>query len=501
VRLRRAALIRNAIAAALGLGASLGNDCHHSRSPECDACDAVKFLESVTPKPDFPWAIPQDVADECAGRGPLHTDLHKAWEARICPELTALSAVDQWPSFTERFDDEIRGGDLCPHEYTASAGCSCVRSTPDFHPQLDDDGGASSYPGIIGRYDGKPVHESPVETTSGTDATSSDTTSADPTGTGAEAGDPSDTDSSGGEVSSLTTSSDSGDDSTDTGTDPRCPEPSTDLGYWGRAVGLLLPSDYRAGFRPEALKTGPFVGEACGEKVFATDGCTVSLIGPRHVLTSRHCLNGVELSDCAAGAVPFENYVVLFGYDSTPLNAREIAVGGVVACGGNSNRHAPGDEWAVLELVEPMTDRCPLALPPPDRVARLCEPVYALGYPLGHQLFLVGSEREQIPAAWVTTSGPDVRELESGAVAFYTTIDTMDSMSGAPIFAMDGQLIGMNVSGSYLNTLIDANEDTGADACTIEICPPTGCSDGFDHPAAVNLAVISEFLGALVEKE
>ena len=163
-----------------------------------------------------------------------------------------------------------------------------------------------------------------------------------------------------------------------------------------------------------------------------------------------------------------------------------------VLCGHGSELAAEND-WLLIELAEPVEDRAPIPLPDPGRVPIMCESVFSIAHPLGHWKQLIGTRNPTLPSTWIT--GPrdlaDYGDALSGRT-FDTTIDAMLSMSGAPIFDLESNLIGLHVAGFYY-------ENAEGDMEDCQHCPPWGCKREKDYGKAITLAHISEELREIVD--
>ena len=428
MKLRRTAFIRNAVAVVLGLLASMaGVTCDDDTDPDCEPCDAVRLL--IDRHPSLAAKIPEEAIAACGDNGGLATSRRKRWQQQECSGLTALAAISEpgWADYEARFDEDVLPGYLCRRPEKHHVGIQCGDEVGPLHKE-------PVYPGIVGKWNGKRVQRSEPD------------------------------------EHPLPAS---------------CSKPSSEVGFWGAAVGLVVDKSELEAAVPENAVAPAFTDEDCGPSVMEA-GCTASLIGPKHVLTAKHCFNHAE--HCKAEPVLVDHKILLMDYFDSPETATKIDGLRVVACGGTESGRQE-DEWLVLELPEPITDRCPLILPGPEDTPPLCEPLYALGYPLGHPIHRVGSDPDVAASAWVTqvdeSTPPD-------GPTFYTTLDTMDSMSGAPIFDMRGHLLGMLVRGKYKLT-----KPGDPEMCTIQICPSVGCGHADDYVEAITLAHISEYLAGL----
>jgi hypothetical protein len=225
-------------------------------------------------------------------------------------------------------------------------------------------------------------------------------------------------------------------------------------------------------------------GDHCdGSQWVAGTSCTAFLVGPRHVLTARHCVgDGVPVACGGTAENRLAEKVLVFDYLDDPREGT-TTVGGltVVACGTENGAAtvAHRHDWALVELDQPAPgNRTPLALPEPGATPPECGLVYAVGHPLGHPQFRSGTTEPDDPAAWIRPFSEDG--------LFYTTIDIISGLSGSPVLDLEGdRLVGLLVSGRFET----AGDENGCD--WIFECGALGCPNERGYGRAVDLSVIA----------
>jgi V8-like Glu-specific endopeptidase len=172
--------------------------------------------------------------------------------------------------------------------------------------------------------------------------------------------------------------------------------------------------------------TGQELGEfehLCAQEAYYTQpvaaGCTAFIVGPDLIATAGHCVDVAAQSRIVFGFRELKDTSGVHAQVVIP-NSQVYKVAQVVAAVGQDQQHKDpqGIDYAILKVDRPITDHAPLALDLTGQPAKDTL-VYALGYPTGIPLKLVGNATVQ---------------SVSGAAYFTANLDTFAGNSGSPVF-------------------------------------------------------------------
>lgn len=174
---------------------------------------------------------------------------------------------------------------------------------------------------------------------------------------------------------------------------------------------------------------------------------TAFLIGVQHVLTAGHCLDPIQTG------LQLKDIRFIFGHhmvsetEVSSFSENDIYEVGEVVCSRFDKGGKHNDDWAIVRLNKPVSNREPLSDPHPIMLSDanlLDKDVYMLGHPTGLPLKVAH-------IAQVTNF--DVNEKVR---SFPCNLDAFGGNSGSPVFIKEtGQVAGILVRGQkpdYINT-------------------------------------------------
>lgn len=191
------------------------------------------------------------------------------------------------------------------------------------------------------------------------------------------------------------------------------------------SVASVIPIKFIQFGNSSVQITGQELGEfehLCAQEAYYTQpvaaGCTAFVVGPDLIATAGHCVDVAAQSRIVFGFRELRDASGVHAQVVIP-NSQIYKVAQVVAAIGQDQQHQDpqGSDYAILKVDRPITDHAPLALdltgqPTKDTL------VYALGYPTGIPLKLVGNATVQ---------------SVSGAAYFTSNLDTFAGNSGSPV--------------------------------------------------------------------
>ncbi|MGE3609265.1 MAG: serine protease [Bacteriovoracaceae bacterium] len=177
--------------------------------------------------------------------------------------------------------------------------------------------------------------------------------------------------------------------------------------------------------------------------------CTAFLIGEDTLATAGHCFFAQDGTNVKAKRKKCDNYQLVFNFTkesystsksadkSNGLEYQQISVkkDDLYTCSEVVGNFSYSEDWAIIKLKKPVVDKVILKLNTEYKYTR-GEEIYSAGYPLGTALKV--SE-----AGFLNRTNFLETEM-------YATLLNQQGMSGAPIFNMKNEVIGI-LTGSYSN--------------------------------------------------
>lgn len=255
------------------------------------------------------------------------------------------------------------------------------------------------------------------------------------------------------------------------------------------AVAVINTNFEESGLNSIKLATDSMSSILCPDEKFAKDpslsyACTGFLIGPDLLITAGHCATNIGESRNERGAY-CAAFSWLFDYQAG-VDFQNIPKKKLFGCKeivyAIREEEAPFRDFAVIRLDHAVTDRVPLKLS--TDLIEGGTPVSMVGYPFG------------TPAKYSTGARVLVNDLRRDSLI--TNLDAFEGNSGSPVFNNSGEVIGILVGGTPLESLVN---DPVLKCKRYNRCDEDGTNCLLpDTPQRLNTVLEFQATGSIVQK-